>query len=73
MVGTNTLAMAPTIWNPNRLKTDLQNVRFSYDSGFWMVGFRIPTVIDTSSFRVSVIGSYSYARQDNFKQNDNKI
>ena len=25
--------------------TDLQNVRFSNDSGFRMVGFRIPTVL----------------------------
>ena len=29
----------------HHLKTDLQNVRFSNDSGFRMVGFRIPTVL----------------------------
>ena len=28
----------------NHSKTDLQNVRFSNESGFRMVGFRIPTV-----------------------------
>ena len=32
-------------WSRDHLKTDLQNVRFSNDSGFRMVGFRIPTVL----------------------------
>ena len=32
-------------------KSDLNNVRFSNDSSFWMVGFRIPTVMDNWMLR----------------------
>ena len=31
-------------WSHDNSKTDLQNVRISNESGFRMVGFRIPTV-----------------------------
>ena len=33
-----------TIWKPDHSKYDLQNVRISKDSRFWMVGFWISTV-----------------------------
>ena len=40
--------MVPTIRKPDHLKSDLQNVRISNESGFWMVGFKIPTEIEFS-------------------------
>ena len=38
------------------MKTDLQKVRFSNDSGFWRVGFRIPTVLETESNHLCWLG-----------------
>ena len=40
---------SPTIWKQDHLNSDFQKVWISNVSGFWMVGFQIPTVLGFKS------------------------